>query len=281
MRWTAFRSCTASAASPNYAESTLDHLAGYENARPVRIGNGAYDQDQHDVWGAILDSIYLHTRSRDHLPERIWPFWRSRSRTPSPTGAMPDRGIWEVRSEPKHFTSSKMMCWVACDRGARLAEMKEEWETAKRWQQAADEIHADILAPRPRRTGRLHAALRHRRPRRLGPPHAARAFPAGRRRAGRGHRAGHRRRAHAWRVWSCATGWRRPTTGWPATRARSRSARSGSWRHWSRSARSTALGRCASACCHTPARWVSTPRRSTPAADGTWGISRRRSPIWP
>ena len=54
-------------------ETTLDHLAGYENARPVRIGNGAYDQDQHDVWGAILDSIYLHTRSRDHLPERLWP----------------------------------------------------------------------------------------------------------------------------------------------------------------------------------------------------------------
>ena len=54
-------------------EETLDHLTGYEGARPVRIGNGAYDQDQHDVWGAVLDSIYLHTRSRDQLPERLWP----------------------------------------------------------------------------------------------------------------------------------------------------------------------------------------------------------------
>src|SRR4051794_8429580 len=54
-------------------EETLDHLSGYENARPVRIGNAAHDQDQHDVWGAVLDSVYLHTKSRDHLPERVWP----------------------------------------------------------------------------------------------------------------------------------------------------------------------------------------------------------------
>ncbi len=54
-------------------EETLDHLSGYEGARPVRVGNGAYNQDQHDVWGAVLDSVYLHTKSRDHLPERIWP----------------------------------------------------------------------------------------------------------------------------------------------------------------------------------------------------------------
>ena len=67
------RSCTASAASPSCPRQTLDHLSGYEGARPVRIGNGAYNQDQHDVWGALLDSVYLHTKSRDHLPERIWP----------------------------------------------------------------------------------------------------------------------------------------------------------------------------------------------------------------
>ena len=67
------RSCTASTASASWSRSTLDHLSGYEGARPVRIGNGAYNQDQHDVWGAVLDSFYLHTKSRDHLPERIWP----------------------------------------------------------------------------------------------------------------------------------------------------------------------------------------------------------------
>ena len=54
-------------------ERTLDHLSGYEGARPVRVGNDAYKQDQHDVWGAILDSFYLHTKTRDQLPERIWP----------------------------------------------------------------------------------------------------------------------------------------------------------------------------------------------------------------
>jgi GH15 family glucan-1,4-alpha-glucosidase len=125
-------------------ERTLDHLSGYEGARPVRIGNGAYNQDQHDVWGAILDSFYLHTRSRDHLPERIWPILVKQVETALENWREPDRGIWEVRGEAKHFTSSKLMCWVAADRGARLAEIREDLEYAARWQSAADEIHADI-----------------------------------------------------------------------------------------------------------------------------------------
>src|SRR6185437_3773116 len=54
-------------------ERTLDHLHGYEGARPVRVGNAAWDQRQHDMWGAFLDSVYLHTRNRDHLDERVWP----------------------------------------------------------------------------------------------------------------------------------------------------------------------------------------------------------------
>src|SRR5690349_23837305 len=56
----------------------------------------------------------------------------------------PDQGIWEVRGEPKHFTSSKVMCWVAADRGAKLARVRESFEVAQRWQEAADEMHADI-----------------------------------------------------------------------------------------------------------------------------------------
>ena len=95
------------------AEQTLDHLSGYEGARPVRIGNGAYDQDQHDVWGAVLDSVYLHTKSRDHLDERIWPILERQVEAALAHWREPDRGIWEVRGEPKHFTSSKVMCWVA------------------------------------------------------------------------------------------------------------------------------------------------------------------------
>jgi alpha,alpha-trehalase len=125
-------------------EEVLPHLSGYEGARPVRIGNGAYNQEQHDVWGAVLDSVYLHTKSRDHLPERMWPILVKQVEDALAHWAEPDRGIWEVRGEPKHFTSSKMMCWVALDRGARLAEIREDMKRADEWQSAADEIHADI-----------------------------------------------------------------------------------------------------------------------------------------
>ncbi len=127
-------------------ESTLPHLSGYEDARPVRIGNGAFDQKQHDVWGVFLDSIYLHTKSRDQLPESAWPLLCAQVEKAIEHWREPDRGIWEVRGEPQHFTSSKVMCWVACDRGARLARLREDDDRIARWQAAADEIHADILA---------------------------------------------------------------------------------------------------------------------------------------
>ena len=77
---------------------------GYEGARPVRIGNGAYNQHQHDVWGAVLDSVYLHTKSRDQLAERIWPILARQVEAAIAHWREPDRGIWEVRGEPKHFT---------------------------------------------------------------------------------------------------------------------------------------------------------------------------------
>jgi GH15 family glucan-1,4-alpha-glucosidase len=127
-------------------ERTLDHLSGYEHARPVRVGNAAHCQNQHDVWGAVLDSVYLHTKSRDGLPERVWPILKTQVETALRHWKEPDRGIWEVRGDPKHFTSSKLMCWVAADRGARLAELREDWEKASEWQRAADEMHADICA---------------------------------------------------------------------------------------------------------------------------------------
>jgi alpha,alpha-trehalase len=126
------------------SEQVLDHLDGYEGAAPVRIGNDAYRQRQHDVWGVLLDSVYLHTRSRDSLDERVWPILKRQVEAAIDNWREPDRGIWEVRGEPKHFTSSKLFCWVACDRGARLAELRDDAEHAERWQAAADEIHADI-----------------------------------------------------------------------------------------------------------------------------------------
>jgi GH15 family glucan-1,4-alpha-glucosidase len=126
-------------------ERTLDHLQGYEGARPVRVGNGAWNQRQHDVWGAVLDSIYLHTKSRDELPETVWPLLCELVEGAIAHWREPDRGIWEVRGEPKHFVSSKVMCWVACDRGARLARLREDADRAVRWQKVADEIQADVL----------------------------------------------------------------------------------------------------------------------------------------
>jgi GH15 family glucan-1,4-alpha-glucosidase len=127
-------------------EQELNHLSGYDHAKPVRIGNGAYNQDQHDVWGAVLDSIYLHTKSRDQLPDRLWPIIKRQVETALERWREPDRGIWEVRGEPKHFTSSKMMCWVAADRGARLARIRADTRMAEHWETAAAEIHADICA---------------------------------------------------------------------------------------------------------------------------------------
>ena len=125
-------------------ESSLPHLSGYEGAYPVRTGNGAFSQRQHDVWGAVLDSVYLHARSRDQLPESLWPVLKRQVDQAAEHWEEPDRGIWEVRGEPKHFTSSKLMCWVALDRGARLARMHDEPQYAEKWQTLADQIHADI-----------------------------------------------------------------------------------------------------------------------------------------
>jgi len=125
-------------------ERTLPHLDGYLGSRPVRVGNGAHRHRQHDVWGTVLDSVYIHTKSRDHLDERLWMILERQVETCLRNWRQPDRGIWEVRGEPQHFTSSKLMCWVAADRGARLARIREELELADQWQAAADEIHADI-----------------------------------------------------------------------------------------------------------------------------------------
>jgi GH15 family glucan-1,4-alpha-glucosidase len=92
----------------------------------------------------VLDSFYLHTKSRDHLPERLWPIICGQVESALEHWRQPDRGIWEVRGEPRHFTSSKLMCWVAADRGARLAELREDLDRAMRWRAAAEQIHRDI-----------------------------------------------------------------------------------------------------------------------------------------
>jgi GH15 family glucan-1,4-alpha-glucosidase len=127
-------------------EGELSHLSGYDNARPVRTGNGAYNQRQHDIWGSMLDSVYLHSRSREQIPETLWPVLKSQVEQAIEHWREPDRGIWEVRGEPQHFTSSKIMCWVALDRGAKLAELHGWASYVQQWRAVAEEIKADILA---------------------------------------------------------------------------------------------------------------------------------------
>src|SRR5437667_11473534 len=84
-------------------ESTRDDLSGYAGARPVRIGNGAFDQRQNDVFGAVLDSILLHTRRSERLPRRLWPIVQSQAECATKVWRDPDHGLWEARGEPQHY----------------------------------------------------------------------------------------------------------------------------------------------------------------------------------
>ncbi len=125
-------------------ESTLDHLSGYGGARPVRIGNGAYSQRQNDVYGALVDSLYLHSKADRALSERTWPILADQVEMAAAVWGEPDQGIWETRGEPKHYVSSKLMCWVALDRGARLADRRGD-DRAAAWAAIAEQIRAEIL----------------------------------------------------------------------------------------------------------------------------------------
>ena len=127
------------------SESTLDHLSGYDGAQPVRIGNGAFDQRQNDVFGSVLDSVLLHTRRSQRLPRRLWPIVQSQAECATQVWREPDQGIWEARGAPQHYVSSKLMCWVALDRAAKLAGIRSDSELDATWRATADEIKADIL----------------------------------------------------------------------------------------------------------------------------------------
>jgi GH15 family glucan-1,4-alpha-glucosidase len=127
-------------------ESTRDELGGYEGARPVRIGNGAFDQRQNDVFGAVLDSLLLHTTKSKHLPIRLWPLVQSQANCATAVWQDPDQGIWEARGKPQHYVSSKLMSWVALDRAAKLAAIRNDDDLAETWRSTADEIRQDILA---------------------------------------------------------------------------------------------------------------------------------------
>ncbi len=127
-------------------ERTLDHLSGYRGARPVRVGNGAWNQQQHDVWGMILDAVDVQFRRG--AAQILLPVWEGLAGFVDAAlthWREPDQGIWEVRGEPKHFTASKVLCWVAAARGADLAEERGDGKRAQQWRAGADKIKAEIL----------------------------------------------------------------------------------------------------------------------------------------
>ena len=126
-------------------ESTRDDLSGYAGAKPVRVGNGAFDQRQNDVFGAVLDSVLLHTRRSARLPRRLWPIVQSQAAGATAVWREPDQGIWEARGKPQHYVSSKLMSWVALDRASKLADIRGDQDLAGTWRATAEEIKTDIL----------------------------------------------------------------------------------------------------------------------------------------
>jgi len=127
-------------------ERTLDHLSGYGGARPVRIGNGAWNQQQHDVWGMILDALDIQFRSQaGQIVAPVWEGLAGFVEAALEHWREPDQGIWEVRGAPRHFTASKVMCWVAAARGADLAAERGDDKRAQRWRAGAGKIKAEVL----------------------------------------------------------------------------------------------------------------------------------------
>jgi alpha,alpha-trehalase len=126
-------------------ETTVDHLSGYGGARPVRIGNGAFCQRQNDVWGALLDSVYLHAKAIGEAGIGDWGMIEAQVAAAIQAWPHPDQGIWEARGKPKHYVSSKLMIWVAVDRGRRLAEMTGRSEQADEWRAIAKTMRTEIL----------------------------------------------------------------------------------------------------------------------------------------
>jgi GH15 family glucan-1,4-alpha-glucosidase len=127
-------------------EQTLDHLNGYRGSRPVRIGNGAYDQLQLDIYGELLDALYLYNKYVMPIGYDAWTRIRQRLDWLCENWQRPDEGIWEMRGGQRHFVYSKLMCWVAMDRGLRLAEKRSFPADRARWLAVRDRIYEEVMA---------------------------------------------------------------------------------------------------------------------------------------
>ena len=129
-------------------EEILPHLAGYEGSLPVRVGNAAYDQKQNDIFGYlmnIIDYYFLNFPGTVGEKEEMWEVVRIIVKTVYGIWRLPDRGIWEIRNEEKHFVFSKVMCWVALDRGVRVASYLKQPDYEVAWRKEADKIKEDIM----------------------------------------------------------------------------------------------------------------------------------------
>ena len=125
-------------------EITLDHLEGYRGSRPVRIGNGAYDQLQLDIYGELMDSVYLFNRYGEPISFDFWTKLRQMTNWVCDNWRLADEGIWETRGGRQHFVYSKLMCWVMLDRAVKLADSRSFPSERSRWLEARDEIYEEI-----------------------------------------------------------------------------------------------------------------------------------------
>jgi pentatricopeptide repeat protein len=129
----------------NLEEVSLDHLSGYENSRPVRIGNGASNQLQLDIYGEVLDAIYLATKYGDGLPYETWKKICELVEWVSQNWMRPDEGIWEVRGGRKQFLHSRVMCWVAVDRALRLSAKRSLPAPVYQWEILRTAIYESVF----------------------------------------------------------------------------------------------------------------------------------------
>jgi GH15 family glucan-1,4-alpha-glucosidase len=127
-------------------EESLAHLEGYEHSGPVRIGNGAYNQLQLDIYGELMDSVYLYNKYGSPISYELWIYLRRLVNWVCENWHQEDEGIWEVRGGPRHFVYSKLMCWVAVDRGLRLADKRSFPADRDRWLKTRDQIYEEIMA---------------------------------------------------------------------------------------------------------------------------------------
>lgn len=129
----------------NLDEEMLDHLEGYKGSRPVRIGNGAYQQLQLDIYGELMDAVYLYNKYGSPISYDLWTYLRHFLNWVCDHWQQEDEGIWEMRSGRKHFVYSKLMCWVALDRGLRLADQRSFPADRQRWLTIRDQIYEEIM----------------------------------------------------------------------------------------------------------------------------------------